>query len=177
MSLAERLDDAIEQATQCGVSTKYAKKVRRRLLSSLDGPKPAEPEPRGAAAATEPPAPSTPPAAAGAVSGSAFGSAAAGVFRDDGSQADSRRAAKGAAIPRDALLPAEVKPKATAAQPVVSHGALLAALLPRAKHTSSPRVSMREEALISADRESNGKPSSRMVRIYHNFCSVTLAWL
>ncbi len=163
--VAERLDDAIDLATRRSVSTKYAKKVRRRLLSSLDGPKPADPDPRAAAAAMEPPAPSTPPAAAGAVSGSVFGSATAGVYRDVEIQSESRRMPNGAAVPRDALLPAEVKPKAAAAQPVVNHGALLAALLPKAKPKASARVKTGEVAAMTAEHTPNGSFSSQTVRL------------
>lgn len=133
---AERLDGAIETALSHGVSTKYAKKVRRRLLSSLDGPQPAETDPqrtREHAAAVDPPAPSTPPAAANGGSGAVFGSANPGVRHDNGNAAKVRRDASHAVVPRDALLPAELQPRANAAAPGASHGALLAALLPRAK--------------------------------------------
>ena len=147
------------------MSTKYAKKVRRRLLSSLDGPKPAEPDPCAAAAATEPPAPSTPPAAVGAVSGSVFGSATAGIDRDLEAHTESRRVPNGAAVPRDALLPAEVKPKPAAAQPVVNHGALLAALLPKAKPRLSGRVRTEDSAANAAEHAPNGLLSSQMVRL------------
>jgi len=161
---AERVDGAIETAARLSISTKYAKKVRRRLLSSLDEPQPGEPDPQTSATAAviDPPAPSTPPAAAGGGSGAPFGPATADARRDNPS--DPPRSNSRAAVPRDALLPAEVQPRAADAAPAVSHhGALLAALLPRAKPKPAPMPDSRTNGHALAHVATNGvrrEPSS-----------------
>ena len=161
---AERLDGAIETAARLSVSTKYAKKVRRRLLSSLDEPQPGEADPQTseAAAAIDPPAPSTPPAAAGGASGMPFGPATTDARRSD--QQNLQRSISRAAVPRDALLPVEVPPRAGDAAPAVNnHGALLAALLPRAKPKPAPVSEGRTNGHALAHVATNGvrrEPSS-----------------
>ncbi len=163
---AERLDGAIETATRLSISTKYAKKVRRRLLSSLDEPQAGEAGPQTSeeGAAADPPAPSTPPAAAGGGSGAPFGPATADARRDD--RSDPQRSISRAAVPRDALLPAEVQPRAAEAAPAARHhGALLAALLPRAKPKPAPVPEARTNGHALAHVATNGvrrEPSSAL---------------
>ena len=118
--------------------------MRRRLLSSLDEPQTAEAGPRTdeLPAAIDPPAPSTPPAAAGGGFGAPFGPATEDARRGD--PTNLQRGVSRAAVPRAALLPAEVQPgAAAAASGGANHGALLAALLPRAKPKHAPALEAR----------------------------------
>ena len=140
--------------------------MRRRLLCSLDDPKPAVPDPRTEdpfVEATDPPAPSTPPAAAGGSSGAVFGSANADVRRDvEDQQAGPPRTVYRAVVPRDVLLPAEVRPRST---PGVDRGALLAALLPRAKPKPVPSGTSNGHGHTRPDSSCREVSSDRMLDI------------